>query len=150
MKTETQTVRRFGFVDTPKSLPEWKEHKHGNYVTFRDYDDLLFLQKATQRALDNAESKLAALEAENNRLIESFRSNVGACLKIDALEAEVQKLREFRSATAYLILMGVTEGKYWERETIEWAQEQMKNEKRVGAAIVRAAINSNAGEKEAR
>ena len=124
MKTETQTVRRYGFVDTPKSLPEWKEHKHGTYVTFRDYE----------RDIASRDAKLAALEAA---LEAQTFTHLGTVAELQnhlaALEAKVQKLRE--ACKWAHILLG------------SCPQSNMDYD--ICMEKLRAALNSNAGEKGA-
>ena len=35
-----KTFRRYGFIDKPRSLPEFEECKHGRYVLYSDYASL--------------------------------------------------------------------------------------------------------------
>jgi hypothetical protein len=58
------------------------------------------------------------------------------------IKEEVELIREadFEAATAYLVMMGATEGKYWPDEVLGWAKALMTGEKRTGGQIVTEAL----------
>jgi hypothetical protein len=77
------------------------------------------------------------------RFIDEFGNHISTAglAKIRAEHAALRGSNDvLKRAVAYLVLMGATEGKYWDEPTVKWARDLMIGEPRTGGQLVHDAL----------